>query len=148
MGSYEKEIQQHLPLLPLAFGVLLVTGCGLGNGDDPRVAAIEVAEPWLALLDDGKYQECWEQCAPLFRDLISHEHWLAALKNSREPLGPLVSRKLVTMNYRTSAPDGSRGKFYILQYKSSFEKRKSMREYVTIMLREDLEWQAAVYQNE
>jgi CHASE3 domain sensor protein len=57
-------------------------------------SAQKAAESWLALVDAGKYSESWEEAAQLFKERVTKQHWEAALKSVRSPLGKLKSRRL------------------------------------------------------
>ena len=57
-------------------------------------AALKAAEPYLVLLDKGKYAESWEAAAVGLRRGLPQRKWVDALSKSRKPFGKLRNRKL------------------------------------------------------
>ncbi len=95
--------------------IALVLICGVGivaaHADDQT--AIEQAETaaaaWLKLVDDGKYQESWNEFASVVKSRITETTWEQEASGVRKPLGAVVSRKVKSATYATSlpgAPDG------------------------------------------
>lgn len=69
----------------------LTVGCAESNPVAER-AARDATEPWLALMDAGEYEQCWDAAASLFRDEESLDAWVAKAEGYRNPLGALQSR--------------------------------------------------------
>ena len=71
----------------------------------PEEAAQKSAEAWLALADAGKYAETWDEAAVYFKNAITKERWVDAMKSTRSPLGAVGVRKLrsatSTKSYQT-----------------------------------------------
>ncbi|NOX96543.1 MAG: DUF4019 domain-containing protein, partial [Nitrospirae bacterium] len=63
----------------------------------------------------------------------------------RKPLGKNISRELKSKRYRTSLPGAPDGKYVVIQFKSSFENKKSALETVTPMLDKDGKWRVSGY---
>lgn len=108
-------------------------------------AAEKSARAWLALVDEGKYDQSWEQAAELFRGAVTKEDWAKAMNGSRKPLGRLLSRKLKSATYAESLPGAPDGKYVVLQFDTSFENKKSAVETVTPMLERDGAWRVSGY---
>ena len=108
-------------------------------------AAIESAGAWLDLLDSGKYSESWEEAAEYVKALANKDNWQKTFQGVRQPLGKLVSRELESTRYTTSAPGAPDGQYLIIQYKTSFENKKSAIETVTPMLDKDGKWRVSGY---
>jgi len=112
--------------------------------DKDEVVATKNAEAWLVLVDQQKYGESWDAAAKLFQDTVARDMWKDALGAAREPLGKLVSRRLKSAESRTSPPGAPDGKYVIIQYDTSFEK-KSIVETVTPMQEADGSWKVSGY---
>jgi hypothetical protein len=107
--------------------------------------AIEVAQPWLALVDHGEYSQSWETAVDFLKNAVDRRDFVKSLGAVRKPLGKVVSRRLDSKRYTTSLPGAPDGQYVILQYKTSFEHRKSAVETVTPMLDKDNNWRVSGY---
>ena len=107
--------------------------------------AQEAAESWLALVDAGKYSQSWNEAASFFKQRVTAEQWESAVKSVREPLGKLESRKLKHAQYTQTMPGAPDGEYVILQFETSFEKKKAAIETVTPMKDKDGKWRVAGY---
>jgi hypothetical protein len=128
--------------------LLLAPLCGapaLLAGDKPEDLAAPRAEAWLALVDQGKYGQSWDEAAKLFKGAVTCEKWAEAAKGVRAPLGRLISRKLTSATYSESLPGAPDGKYVVIQYAASFENKKSAVETVTPMLDPDGAWRVSGY---
>jgi hypothetical protein len=112
--------------------------------DKPEAEATKAARAWLVLIDDGKYGESWDAAAKVFQGAITREQWAATLANFREPLGKLGTRGVKSAELRTSLPGAPDGKYVVVQFKTSFSKKKSAIETVTPFL-EDGSWKVSGY---
>ena len=108
-------------------------------------AATSAAESWLKLVDDAQYDASWTNAASVFRGAVSTEAWAKAAGNVRGQVGKLVARKLASAHYTTTVPGGADGKYVIIQYDTSFEKKASAVETVTPMQDSDGTWRVAGY---
>ena len=113
--------------------------------EKPEDAAQTAAESWLKLVDEGKYEESWDQAAKLFKGAVTKEQWKLAVAGVRGPLGKLVSRKLKTRDYMEKVPGGPDGKYVVIQYDTVFEKKASAVETVTPMVDPDGAWRVSGY---
>jgi len=107
--------------------------------------ALDAAEAWLALIDEGKYARSWETAAGYFRRAVTKAQWRRSLKAIREPLGKVLSRELKTKQYTTSLPGAPDGQYVVIQYHTSFEKKSSAVETVTPMVDPDGNWRVSGY---
>ena len=106
-------------------------------------AAQGAAEPWLALVDSGRYAESWKQSASLFRAKITAAQWEEAVRSARDPLGALVSRKLVSSQFTRTLPGVPDGEYVVLRYETEFANKKNAVETVTPMKDSDGRWRVA-----
>ena len=111
----------------------------------PERVAQQAAEAWLALIDSGTYGESWQQSASLFKAAVTQSQWEAAMRASREPLGKVVSRKLLSAAYTQSLPGAPDGEYVVIQYETRFEHKQSAVETVTPMLDKDGKWRVSGY---
>jgi Protein of unknown function (DUF4019) len=63
----------------------------------------------------------------------------------RSPLGKVISRKLKLKQYATSLPGAPDGKYVVIQFETSFEKKKSSVETITPMKEKDGTWRVSGY---
>ena len=108
-------------------------------------AALRAVDAWLQLVDTGQYAKSWEEAAEFFRNAVPRDSWQKSTEVFRKPLGKLVSRKLNSTNYTTSAPGAPDGEYVIIQYDTAFENKKSAVETVTPMLDKDGRWRVSGY---
>ena len=64
-------------IVMLAF---VLGACSESNPEAER-SAYEASKPWIALMDDGEYEKCWDEAAP----------WFDAKENLRNSDAVLIS---------------------------------------------------------
>jgi len=131
-------------LTMVVVAMALTLGLPAWAADTDEVVATKNAAAWLVLVDQQKYGESWDAAAKLFQDTVARDMWKDALGAAREPLGKLVSWRLKSAESRTSLPGAPDGKYVIIQYDTSFEK-KSIVETVTPMQEADGSWKVSGY---
>ncbi|MBL7221178.1 MAG: DUF4019 domain-containing protein [Phycisphaerae bacterium] len=107
--------------------------------------ASAVAEKWLALLDEGKYAESWDESAELFRKGVAKTKWSETIERIRAPLGKVESRVKQESDYRTSLPGAPDGEYVIIPYRTTFANKKGAIETVTPMKGKDGKWRVSGY---
>lgn len=101
---------------------------------------------WLNLVDQGQYRATWGAAANLFKDVISTDQWVAAMKGSRKPLGTLRSRKLTKYDQTQQLPFGTKGNFMIIQFRSQFSNKAYADETVILVSQGSLsQWKVLNY---
>ncbi len=137
--------------------ILLMAGCkGKDERDDghgpaaqsnpgAEKAAVECAEQWLAVLDQGDYQQAWEQTAGIFKEIVPIDQWRNQMKVFRGRLGKVVSRNLKSRQYTTVAPGVPEGQYVIIQYETAFENKANATETITPILTDDGSWKVSQY---
>jgi hypothetical protein len=113
-------------------------------GEAEKVA-INAAEEWLTLVDEGNYKKSWEEASKLFKNSITKEMWEQSIKAVRPPLGGLVTRTVKSANYTTSLSGAPDGEYVIIQFSTSFTNKKSAIETVTPMKDPDGQWRVSGY---
>jgi len=127
-------------LIPIA--VLLF--CGQGTAAEaPESVATKEAKAWLLILDHGRYGDSWDAAAKLFRDAVTREAWNQAVKAARDPLGNVVSRNLKSARFVTALPGAPDGKYVVIQFVTSFDRKKKAIETVTPMQEPDGSWKVS-----
>jgi len=108
-------------------------------------AAVEPAQAWLRSIDAGNYAPSWTNAAALFQQAITPEKWMESMQAFRQPLGSLISRKVISAQEMASLPGAPDGRYIVMQFETSFTNKKSAVETVTFMLEKDGQWKAAGY---
>ncbi len=114
-------------------------------GQAKEKEARQSAEAWLALVDAEKYGESWDEAASLFKDKVTRQKWEQMAGSVRKPLGELQSREFLGAHYATELPGVPDGEYVVIQYKASYENKKSAVETVTPMLDKDGKWRVSGY---
>lgn len=113
--------------------LILLPMLGMASEQKKQEAA-QAAGKWLALVDGLQYQESWNRAAILFKAQVPAKQWIHAISAARNPLGNMVSRKLVNATYTTSLPGAPDGEYVVLQFKTGFQNKQDAIETVTPML--------------
>jgi hypothetical protein len=113
--------------------------------DRPEDDAQAATEPWLKLVDTGKYEASWDQAAKLFKASVTKKQWKQAATAARSPLGKLISRKVQSSEYTKKLPGAPDGNYVIIQFTSVFEEKASAVETATVMLDSDGVWRVSGY---
>jgi len=139
-----RKMKQMMILLSL-LAIAGFMGCGTAGNPEAESAAVDAAKSWLALVDDQQYAESWDETAGVFKGAVSRERWIEMAGGVRRPFGENVSRQLKSKRYRTTLPGAPDGEYVVIQFKSSFEKKKTAVETITPMLDEDGTWRVSGY---
>lgn len=115
------------------------------NKPTPTEQATKAAEEWLALVDAEKFDESWDESASLFRAAVTKEAWGKMLTASRGNFGKLISRKVKSADFHTQLPGAPDGEYVVIQFETSFEKKKESIETVTPMKDKDGKWRVSGY---
>ena len=124
--------------------LLLSSGAALADERSEK-SAVTAAEAWLALVDQEKYSESWDEAAQYFQGAIARAKWGDTLRAVRVPLGKLVSRKLKSKQYTETLPGAPDGKYVVIEYETSFGNKKSAIETVVPMADPDGTWRVSGY---
>ena len=113
--------------------------------DEAEKQAVESAEAWLKLVDQGKYGDAWDSAAEYLKNAVSKEDFAKSLAAARKPLGSVKSREMKSKQYATSLPGAPDGEYVVIQFKTAFENKKSGVETITPMLDKDKKWRVSGY---
>lgn len=131
----------HMLVLTAILGFSFAAGARGGK----ESAAVMASKRWLALVDAQQYNESWETAAEYFKDAIISGRWEKMLTAVRRPLGKVQSRELASKEFMTEIPGASDGEYVVIQYKTSFENKKSAFGTATPMLDKDGKWRVSGY---
>ena len=126
-------------------GLVSVVMVSSASASEKDTQALIAVEKWLAMVDGEDYDEIWASAADLFKKAIQPQQWEKAMKSGRQPLGKLISRKLITIDPRTSLPGAPDRHYIVFQFDTSFENKKKAVETLTPMLCEDGRWRVSGY---
>jgi hypothetical protein len=126
-------------------GLILATIPSVAEEIEKDKAAVTAAKKWLDLVDEGKYGESWKESAEFFRNAVTPEQWDQSMQAVRKPLGKLISREVISKSYTTSLPGAPDGEYVVIQFKTSFENKKSAVETVTPMIDKEGKWRVSGY---
>jgi hypothetical protein len=129
----------------VAVGLIVAAVTGRAAEPLKEKAAVAAAEKWLSLIDGDKYGESWKEAAEFFRNAVKQGQWEQSMQSMRKPLGKLVSRQVKSKTYSTSLPGAPDGEYVVIQFETSFEKKKSAVETVTPMMQKDGQWRVSGY---
>ena len=111
----------------------------------PEELAQKSAEAWLTLADAGKYAETWDEAAAYFKNVVTKNRWVNAMKSTRAPLGAVRTRKVKSATYTNTLPGAPDGEYVVIQYDTGFENKNSTVETITPMLNKDGKWRVCGY---
>lgn len=131
----------------LAVLICSAAGCGPPRESNPAAekAGIEAAEKWLKLMDDGKYEESWDETGDYLKALIPKQRWTEGVAPARRVMGKLVSRTVTSTQYVTTLPGAPDGEYVLVQYETVFENKKAAIEAVTVSHEKDSTWRVSGY---
>ncbi|HTY23782.1 MAG TPA: DUF4019 domain-containing protein [Desulfomonilaceae bacterium] len=142
----EKEIAMARGIVCLvAFSLVFLVSAAMAADSEKETAAVAAAEKWLAVVDQGRYAESWQEAAEYFRTAVGKEQWEQALLAVRKPLGNLISRKVKSTTYTTSLPGAPDGQYVVIQFETSFANKKDAVETVSPMMDKDGKWRVSGY---
>lgn len=124
---------------------IFISGCTDPSNTGAEQAAVDISLEWLNQVDEGNYSGSWNEAAQFFKSAIDKNQWQVQIKAVREPLGMLISREIISKEYAEELPGAPDGQYFIIQFKTSFENKKSSVETVTPMLNKDGAWRVAGY---
>ena len=101
---------------------------------------VQSARQWLALVDEGRWDESWNATGRTFRELNTSAKWAAISEEVRPPLGAVVSRVASRQEHLPAPPHG----YQMIKFRTSFANRADATETVTLE-REGSDWRVVGY---
>lgn len=127
------------------FLAVVLAGSPAQDVQDAEDAAQKSAEAWLVLVDDGRYDESWDEAASLAKGAVTQDTWGRGIAGARRPLGKVVSRTVTSRTYAETLPGAPDGHYVVILYATKFENKRSAVETITPMLDTDGEWRVSGY---
>jgi hypothetical protein len=113
---------------------------------DPQVSeARHVALEWLTVVDADNGTASYAAAAEKFRQAMTQEQWATALSEARAQFGALERRTFAGAQKGDEIPNKPEGDFVILFFRSSFAKRDTVTEQVTLEREADGKWRIIGY---
>jgi hypothetical protein len=109
------------------------------------LAAQQAATAWFSKLDADDFNGCWNEFATGPKAMIPHWRWNLSCKMGRFSFGRALSRKLGSSEFTMRSPGGRAGRFVILKFETSSEKKGKVQEQVIVMQDQDHQWRVAGY---
>lgn len=129
----------------VCIAVVLLVGISCAANQDKEKAAVQAAQKWLTLVDEGNFPVSWQEAAGYFKNAVRQEQWEQMLQSVRTPLGKVLSRKLKNKSYQTTLPGAPDGQYVVIQFETSFQNKRSAVETVTPTLDQDGQWRVSGY---
>jgi len=127
-------------------GLLLSCGTVMADNTDKFMAGKSVAENWLSIVDSGKYAASYNNTSAYLRNSVTLIQWEQSMKRIRQPLGRVLTRRMLTKIFKTSLPNKPNGEYVIIQFATSFDKKRRAMETVITMQDKDKAWRVSDYQ--
>lgn len=80
----------------------------------------DAALRWLAVLDEGQFEQSWENTDAVVKGQVTAQQWAAAVRAGREPMGAFKSRKVTGIQTLSSVPGLPDGEYAIVTFSSRF----------------------------
>jgi hypothetical protein len=143
-----KHLGALVPITALAltaFAAHLGTSAAGDVEDADTKAAVSAARDWLRSVDSGAYDASWKDAATLFQKAVTRDQWSQSLSGVRKPLGAVQSREVLATKKATQLPGARDGEYVVIQFRTTFEKKKSAVETVTPMKDGARGWRVSGY---
>jgi hypothetical protein len=119
---------------------------GIAVAQDPKATAAQAAaRDWLALADRADAQASWNAAGKKFQAAMPVDGWGKALKNAREPLGPVKSRSTFMTSFKTSFQNTPEGEYALIVYVTNFTNKVRGQETLTLERESDGKWRVVGY---
>ncbi len=104
------------------------------------------ANHWLTLLDKESYDQSWKDAAKIFQQTMPEKEWKSYLEGVRKPLGSVSTRQMIDQRPAKDPNGLPAGDYMVIFYNTSFAKKPSAYELVTMMKESDGQWRILTYQ--
>jgi hypothetical protein len=113
-------------------------------GEEELILATQIAEQWLALIDQGKFADTWTNTSRYFQTNMPQDRWVQTLTAAQQKLGKATNRQMTGREARTDIPGAPAGQYILVGYATDFEKQPGLLETVTF-INEDGAWKVIGY---
>ena len=112
---------------------------------DAEQAAVQIAEMWLALMDEGKFEESWDESSSMFKNSVTKEQWVETMKINRPQFGKVLQRDVKTKSYETNISGKPDLEHVVIQFQTKFEHKAKGIETITPAKDRDGVWRVWGY---
>ena len=124
--------------------VSLAPGPAFGQGAAGPLEAASIR--WLQLLDQGRFDDAWNEGASLLHQDITKNQWTDGTRHVRDRFGAVQGRELLAKDYHRQIQDGPDGDYFTLRYQTSFtDGRPPVVELITLVLAPDEQYRPVAY---
>ncbi len=116
-----------------------------GDRSEEQGVAVKAGVDWLEIVDGGDYAGSWGKGSALFQKGVTSEAWTSSMALFRKQLGAVSSRKVKAVKALTSGPGVPDGEYLVIQFETSFEKKKEAIETLSLVKEADGIWRSAGY---
>ncbi len=132
-------------LMTIVLGLLALTALPHALAPPPQTspgapaatdaAVVDAARQWLALVDQARWDDSYRTTGASFRKLNTLQVWTSVSEKVRVPLGPMLSRTLVSQENLPAPPHG----YEVVKFRTRFANKAEAIETVSLD-REDGHW--------
>ena len=126
-------------ILGLAFLATAASGAALAAD-----AADADALQWVSMIDRGDYAGSWSNAGGLFQSHITSAAWAGQAGPTREPLGEVKSRKVLSEEDAATLPGAPDGTYKIIRFTTVFAHKQDAVETV-VLAKEAAGWKVDGY---
>jgi len=136
----------RLVLQIVCIPLIILTAILLSAASESKsLDAFDASMKWLDLVDNGKYQESYNQSSAYFRSVVLKQDWVQMIEAVRGPLGKVISRDFKSSQHTNSLPGAPDGEYVVIQFDTSFANKKTAVETITPMEDDDGQWRVSGY---
>lgn len=113
---------------------------------NPELAAsAEASANWVKVIDQGNYDQAWDQGALTLKLRIPKKDWKTILEVTRKPFGSVKSREIADQRTAQDPAGLPKGNYMVVVYNTSFNNGKTTNELVTLVQETDGKWRGLTY---
>jgi len=133
-------------LARLVLVALLLLNVGVAAAQDQKATTVQAAaRAWLTAADRLDGNASWKSAGARFRGAIDAGRWTEQLRAARTPWGAVQQRASTSTRFADGLPDGTKGEFAHVQYRTAFERHAEGHESLTLEHEPDGGWRVVGY---
>lgn len=135
-----------MKMLLAVLSLTLLMGCSPKSPtEEAEAKALFAAKAWLAIVDEGKYDQSWDLADGYFQTVVSKAQWVESLTKIRQPMGGVVQRSKMSQMFTTSLPGAPEANYVQIQFQTTFPGNLVTLERITPVQGKDGQWRVAGY---
>ncbi len=107
--------------------------------------ALNAAKSWLVYSDRFEFKKTHEKASKEFKEKVTEAKWVEMASKVRTPLGKVISRERIALQYLKNLPGVPDGEYTVIQFKTKFEKLADSVETITPQKGTDGQWRVSGY---